>query len=852
MKTAALKILLAALLISGSSYGQIDWQKTYGLPNLNESLNFVYPADEPGYFWAAGTTSAVGQDDWFIAKLDSIGNVVWADTLGSQMHNERLWCFHREPATGNMWLSGSRENFEGTENRGVLIKLSPDGATEFEKVSTQTVHEVTGYVSVAGLPDGGAAAILHVGAYGSGFLQRLDANGNEMFSEAMSSAGTYSSFPQMIAPLPDGRFYVLHNSGNPNSNSALAEISLRTSSGSVIWRKIVMAPTEIGKTQVQNILADKNDGSVYALTRQRFSNAWYLNKISTAGDSLWSAKPGFAYGDFRLKPGPDETMAIVTSRSIELLNPITGTQTILRDFSEAIFYWDRRIYDAEFLPNGRGVVVGQLFSMGSNDGYWIFFEKGSMAVLDEAIVGSVGPQGDDLNPHITETDGSLYLASNFESHDTLSLETMLRKIDPADGAEIWSTFYSGPKRDIIAEILQTSDGNLLLVIDARDENSGMYEDELIIRKINPVDGAVIWETHAPNRSLQANSVAAATDDGGAVIIYHGSVPDPTSGGFFGNQGKALRISSDGDILWQSWIEPVWSSVISTGQRFIQDILALQDGDFMAVGMEDEYSGVVIRINGVTGESQLLSLLDPVALNDDRRAESAIQTESGDLLVSVPNYQVTNGTDSLWLYRLTPDGTVLLRKSIRLADSHYGTRLMKTTDGRLLLLIHYDPVNAPFLPGGLIVREINENFETLSETALFDDNWRPASSKVLSDGSLALAREVSPTNSRDLLMAKTAMLPSVSTKDISFGTGSFEVYPNPVNNNDALQVVLGNPFSGEFTTELLTLDGRLISSFKKEKKDYLQTFTFGNLPKNNSFWLRVSYGDKIATRLVLRH
>ena len=852
-----LTLLIFLLSISGHSFGQFAWQKTYGLPNLGESLDFIYPAAEPGCFWAAGKITSVGHDDVLVVKLDSMGHILWADTLGSAMHNEFLWCFHREPTTGDLYLAGSRANFEGTETRGFLMKLSADGGVAWEIISPMAVHETTGYVSVVGLPDGGATAVLHETPYGRGQLLRLDANGNVLYSEALANSGSVSSFSQMLAALPDGRFYLYRNVGSPSQSTSRAELSLRASDGQVLWTKDIEIPNGEGITTTQNMAADPGDGSAYVLTRQSGNGNIYLTSVDVTGEQDWTVYP-LQSRNMLVRLVTDSTVALISDRNIDVRAINDGSRRVLRDFSDGEFYWDRRIRDACFRPAGRGAFVGEAFlnssytNYGSYDAYFGYFETETddMALLRDAYIGTYGPSGDDLWPHVAQAGGSIFLASHFEAPDSLSVDIQLRKVDPVDGAEHWANTFSGPLRDNLGSILAASDGMLLLVSDTRRVTTGMAaEEEVVIRKLDPSDGTVIWEKRVPNPQPYYGPRAAATDDGGVVVVFHGQATDP-EGGALAYQYKALRLSAEGDILWQTWIEPTWSSTISTTQRSIEDLIELRDGDFLAVGMEEGRSGLVLRIDGATGSAQAISLLDPESASHVRRVKGAVETAGGDLLLVAPNTSVSPGADSVLLYRLAPDGSIRLRKGLQLADWHEGTRLLQDADGGLFLLISYFYVVSS-APAGLVLRNIDENFETLAETELYDFRWQPNSAAMLTDGSIAIVREATLTNSRDLWLAKTEGLPSVGTAELSMGSFGFIVSPNPIGSGENLQLTFEDRYLGILDVEFIAPDGRRRASFPLEKTAYFQVFELDDLPQGHSFWIRISNGRTSTTRLVVR-
>ncbi|MCO6484751.1 MAG: PQQ-binding-like beta-propeller repeat protein [Saprospiraceae bacterium] len=851
MKVVTPILLLIAMIIAGSAHAQIAWQRSYGLPNIDEALQFVYPAEEPGYFWAAGITSSFGQDDWLVVKLDTNGLVVWADTIGDPNQNEYLWSFHREPATGEMWLAGSKTNFSNTITYGTFVKLAADGSQLFDGYTGTSVHETSGYVSVAGMPDGGAVLLLHQQPKGLGQLQRINANGSFVYVENLPNSGTVSNYSQLVAPLSDGRFYFFRNVGSPNDGTAEAQLSLRDTDGTPIWTRSVYVNNGEGITTMRNMAAHATDGFVYVLARQQGnSNTTYLMKYDPWGNQIWSAIP-VSSQDARVKIMSDTTVAVIHPRGIDVRDAVTGNKVLQRDFSGNNLYWDHRLYDADFLHDGRGVFVGESLSKGSRDGYFGFFGTVSdqMALLVEAYVGTIGPDGEDDSPHVAGAGGHLFLASHFATGDTSGIDIQLRRIDPADGAEEWTRTLSAPKQDYVGTMTPASDGTLLLVSDTRRVTYDMPDtEEVVIRKLDPGDGTVMWETRVPNPEGHYLARAVATADGGAVVLYHGDAPDP-AGDTLGLQYKALRVSATGNILWQSRIEPTWSSAMVTDQRSVEEVIALQDGHFLAVGMEDERTGLVVGIDGATGESWLLSQLEPEAVNHNRRATSVVETASGDLMIVAPNASGSAGLDSVLLYRLASDGSILLRQSLHLASWHGGTRLLKDGDGHLYLLLSYHHVSEG-LPAGLILRRIDENFGTLAETVLYDERWPSASSALLTDGSVAVARTALLTNSRDLLVAKSDGLPTVATRKTEW-QGGFEVSPNPVGAAGSLRVVLESRHVGALQLEMIGPEGRWISERTVEKTAIWQVFEVTDLPPDPWFWIRISDGESSATRLVVR-
>lgn len=76
-----------AYVVRTDENGDILWEKTYGSPQKEESINAILQADDGG-FMALGSTDEFGINglytDILLLKLDDAGNIVWKKIIGSQ------------------------------------------------------------------------------------------------------------------------------------------------------------------------------------------------------------------------------------------------------------------------------------------------------------------------------------------------------------------------------------------------------------------------------------------------------------------------------------------------------------------------------------------------------------------------------------------------------------------------------------------------------------------------------------------------------------------------------------------------------------------------------------------------
>jgi outer membrane protein assembly factor BamB len=838
-------VLAALFLVSNATFAQIEWQKNYGQPNLNESLLAIFPAFESGHFWAAGVTSSVGQDDFLILKMDSTGQVIWADTLGSPFHNDKIFAFDRNSTTGEMWISGQRLAFNTFDFQPILIKLDANGQKVAEVLNPTSWPTNYGMHSVVTRADGGALAYIGAGGLNAATLRGYSATGSIDLSEPFYDSNGNKP-EQSLAVLPDGRFFNVRPFGSFQNANLRTEVSFRTPGNIVIWKKNVQSPTGAGKSRAQNIVADPGDSSVI-VSHYEIGSAHFLTKIGADGEVRWQVKTEISENNERLVWAEGGFISLVFKTGLELRNAKTGALISVANFSNGDPNWPKRLRGAAFLPTAKVAMVGDFLTLGSSDGYFGLFNAADYALLDENLIGSAGLPDADDGPFLAEADGHLFVASHAVVDPLKGLDVVLRKLEKATGEVVFETHYGSSKNEIMQAILPLSDGKLLLVAHSVD-NAGDFPNDLLLQKIDPTDGSIVWENRQPNPSVAYNARATAMPDGGATVIFQGEVLNPNGPHVLSSQIQALRISATGDLIWRKWIEPTWSSEIVSPNRLIESMILLNDGFLLAVGLESNRSGLVLRINPGTGTAEVVTPLDSVGFGNARRAVSAVQATNGDLLVLSRNYQ---SSDSLILYRIAPNGAILKRKSIKKNQYHWGSRFFRASDGGLFLLLVYDDSNYLSPGDGIDVLRLTEDFETLAEATIFEKEFRPNDATPLSDGSLAIAGIEKPTNSNDLLVAKTLGLPTVSTTDFLAENGYFSVAPNPLGKSDFLKIELENDFLGLLKIEIWTLDGRLVSGFEKEKTAQKQVFEIENMPAENSFWVRVSDRKASVTRLVFK-
>ena len=145
-----------------SSAGDVEWQKTYG-GDKGDSASFIQQRDNGGYIVVGHTESfgAGGADIW-ILKLSSDGEIEWQKAYGGS-EDEEANSF-QQTSDGGYIVAGCTESFGAGENDFWILKLSSDGDIEWQKTYGESEGE--GASSVQQTSEGGYIVAGSTNIYG--------------------------------------------------------------------------------------------------------------------------------------------------------------------------------------------------------------------------------------------------------------------------------------------------------------------------------------------------------------------------------------------------------------------------------------------------------------------------------------------------------------------------------------------------------------------------------------------------------------------------------------------------------------------------------------------------------------
>jgi hypothetical protein len=251
--------------------GSIVWQKTYGGADDDDAKDIQLTPDG-GYIVAGNTYSTNGditlnngQNDYWVVKLDSNGNIVWQKTLGG-------------------------ESYDYAES----ITLTNDGG-----------YAIAGYsFSVGGNVTGNHGFFDY-------WIVKLDSNGNLVWQNALGGTDVEEAYS--IRLTTDNGFIVAGSTYSPNSGNVTGNHGTNTrdywivklnANGSLVWQKALGGSINDAAYDVQQTTdggyivagyAQSNNGDV---TNNHGSLDYWIVKLDSNGNLIWQKALGGSSSDW--------------------------------------------------------------------------------------------------------------------------------------------------------------------------------------------------------------------------------------------------------------------------------------------------------------------------------------------------------------------------------------------------------------------------------------------------------------------------------------------------------------------------------------------------------------------------
>ncbi|MBI2327969.1 hypothetical protein HYU92_06655 [Candidatus Curtissbacteria bacterium] len=198
-------------LVKLGSSGNFQWAKTVGGP-ASETVRSAQQTSDGGYVLAGNTLSyGAGEEDFFLVKLDSSGNLQWAKTAGSTGIDR--WANGMQTADGGYIMGGETFGFGMPGKTLLLVKFDSSGNVTWAKTVREPSYDY-GHQKVTQTPDGGYVAVGERGS--TAVMVKLDSSGDHLWTKAYSSAGLVQF--SYVKPTSDGKLVASGHRNSPWDN----------------------------------------------------------------------------------------------------------------------------------------------------------------------------------------------------------------------------------------------------------------------------------------------------------------------------------------------------------------------------------------------------------------------------------------------------------------------------------------------------------------------------------------------------------------------------------------------------------------------------------------------------------
>ncbi len=214
--------------------GNVTWQKTYGGPDYDIASSIQETSD--GGFIVAGSTTAFGVGNWdWVLKLDANGNVTWQKTYGGS--GDDIVSSIQETSGGGFIMAGYNTTFGAGNNDYWVLKLDTNGNVTWQRTYGGSDSDVA--YSIQETSDGGFIVAGSTYSYGAGnndsWVLKLDADGNVTWQRTYGGSGFDGA--HSIQETSDSGFIVAGSTSSYGTGTSDSWVLKLDADGNVIWQK---------------------------------------------------------------------------------------------------------------------------------------------------------------------------------------------------------------------------------------------------------------------------------------------------------------------------------------------------------------------------------------------------------------------------------------------------------------------------------------------------------------------------------------------------------------------------------------------------------------------------------------
>jgi len=276
-------------VIKTDSVGNISWAKAIGGSGRDYS-NSIQQTSDGGYI-IGGSTQSYGSGEWdiFVIKLDSSGNLSWAKAIGGAGKDTNRDIIQN--SDGDYIVIGYTGSYGEGNNDAFLIKLNSSGNLSLAKIWGGENHEE--FASIQQTPDGSYVTMGVTGSYGFGnydfFISKFNSSFNLSWLKIIGDAD--HQFSPFIKNTSDGGYIVIGYAGPSILDTNIVSLKL-DSFGNLSWAKTIGG----GSSEYGSYTKQTSDGGyILGGSTQSYgagSSDALLVKLNSLGNLSWAKTIG--------------------------------------------------------------------------------------------------------------------------------------------------------------------------------------------------------------------------------------------------------------------------------------------------------------------------------------------------------------------------------------------------------------------------------------------------------------------------------------------------------------------------------------------------------------------------------
>jgi hypothetical protein len=224
-------------LIKTNSEGNIQWQKTYGGKSWDWGYSFQQTVD--GGYIIVGETNSFGISDVYLIKTDPNGNLQWQKTFGSGNKQDRGNSV-RQTSDGGYIIAGQTVYYGARNDDVYLIKTDSAGNLQWQKTFNERTCDRSN--SVQQTLDGGYIIAGYTNSQGAGYdnyddvyLIKTNSDGNEVWHKTFGGSSCDRAYS--IQKTIDGGYAIAGVTCSFGAGDKDVYLIKTNSEGNMQWQK---------------------------------------------------------------------------------------------------------------------------------------------------------------------------------------------------------------------------------------------------------------------------------------------------------------------------------------------------------------------------------------------------------------------------------------------------------------------------------------------------------------------------------------------------------------------------------------------------------------------------------------